>query len=113
MNLRDEHGPYKHLIGQVILDKNPNIRTVVNKLATIDEKFRFFHMELLAGVPEYVAQVKESGCTFQLNFATVSILFIHIWLTTYTMPHIPPPPGFISVARFSYIFRTQSLLMIL
>jgi tRNA G37 N-methylase Trm5 len=31
LNLRDELLPYKHLVGQVLLDKNPNIRTVVNK----------------------------------------------------------------------------------
>jgi tRNA G37 N-methylase Trm5 len=32
LNIRDELIPYKHLIGQVILDKNLNIRTVVNKV---------------------------------------------------------------------------------
>jgi tRNA G37 N-methylase Trm5 len=31
LNLRDELLPYKHLVGQVLLDKNPNIQTVVNK----------------------------------------------------------------------------------
>jgi tRNA (guanine37-N1)-methyltransferase len=30
-NLRDEQLPYKHLIGQVYLDKNPALRTIVNK----------------------------------------------------------------------------------
>lgn len=33
LNIRDELIPYKHLIGQVILDKNLNIRTVVNKVS--------------------------------------------------------------------------------
>jgi hypothetical protein len=32
LNLRDEHLPYKHIIGQVILDKNPAIKTVINKV---------------------------------------------------------------------------------
>lgn len=31
-NLRPEVMPYKRLIGQVVLDKNPTLRTVVNKV---------------------------------------------------------------------------------
>ena len=31
VNLRDELLPYKHIIGQVLLDKNCALRTVVNK----------------------------------------------------------------------------------
>ena len=34
LNLRDELLPYKHVIGQVLLDKNSSIRTVVNKVAS-------------------------------------------------------------------------------
>ena len=33
LNIRDELLPYKHVIGQVIMDKNPNITTVVNKVS--------------------------------------------------------------------------------
>lgn len=36
--------------------KNRGIKTVVNKLNTIDTKFRFFKMELLAGEPNYVVE---------------------------------------------------------
>jgi tRNA (guanine37-N1)-methyltransferase len=31
-NLRPEVMPFKHIIAQVVLDKNPTIRTVVNKV---------------------------------------------------------------------------------
>lgn len=37
LNLRDEQLPYKTLIGQVIIDKNPSIRTVVNKVGHCGE----------------------------------------------------------------------------
>ena len=32
VNLRDELLPFKNIIGQVLLDKNPSIRTIVNKV---------------------------------------------------------------------------------
>ncbi|OQS04538.1 tRNA (guanine-N(1)-)-methyltransferase [Thraustotheca clavata] len=72
INLRDFHLPYKHLIGQVILDKNqPRIKTVVNKIDTIDTVFRTFPMEVLAGEDNMVVELNESGCVFNFNFAEV------------------------------------------
>lgn len=46
VNLREECLPYKHIIGQVILDKNPAIKTVVNKVGNIETEFRTFPMEV-------------------------------------------------------------------
>lgn len=46
LNLREETLPYKHIIGQVILDKNPAISTVVNKVGNIETEFRTFPMEV-------------------------------------------------------------------
>ena len=57
--------------GQVILDKNPSIKTVVNKINTIEETFRFFKMELLAGEDNMDACVKQHGCTFEFDFSKV------------------------------------------
>lgn len=108
LNLNDEYLPYKHLIGQVILDvcahvhvpflsgltnvvqKNKGVKTVVNKLNSIDTKFRFFKMELLAGEPNYVVEhvscsvvssvfasltlnssQHESNCVFSFDFTKV------------------------------------------
>ena len=49
LNLREEVLKYKYLIGNVILDKNSNIRTVVNKVGSIETEFRTFPMEVIAG----------------------------------------------------------------
>lgn len=46
LNLRDEALPYKKLIAQVLLDKNPAIKTVVNKIGNIETEFRTFPMEV-------------------------------------------------------------------
>ncbi|CAM0136491.1 unnamed protein product [Umbelopsis sp. WA50703] len=71
MNLREEYLPWKKVIGQVILDKNKTIKTVVNKLDAIDTTFRFFKMEILAGDDNMIAEVKESGCRFRFDFSQV------------------------------------------
>jgi len=71
MNLNQEYLPYKHLIGQIILDKNPGIKTVVNKLDSIDTKFRFFDMEVLAGDLDFVVEHHESDCRFTFDFSKV------------------------------------------
>ncbi|KAJ3366622.1 tRNA(m(1)G37)methyltransferase, partial [Kappamyces sp. JEL0680] len=70
-NLRKEHEPYKKIIGQVVLDKNVAIKTVVNKTDNIDHTFRFFAMELLAGEDNTIAKVKEGQCIFTFDFAKV------------------------------------------
>lgn len=71
LNLRDEYLPYKHVIGQVILDKDRRVRTVVNKLDVIQNQFRVFDMELLAGEPDYLVEHSESGCKFTFDFRKV------------------------------------------
>ncbi|KAG8939646.1 tRNA(m(1)G37)methyltransferase [Tulasnella sp. 424] len=74
LNLRDEYLPYKHLIGQIVLDKNKNIRTVVNKVNTIDDhdsEFRVFKMEVIAGEPDFNVVLNESDCSFVFDFSKV------------------------------------------
>uniref|UniRef100_A0A671LRF1 tRNA methyltransferase 5 n=1 Tax=Sinocyclocheilus anshuiensis TaxID=1608454 RepID=A0A671LRF1_9TELE len=58
MNLRDHQLPYRKLIGQVIIDKNPGVTCVVNKTNTIDSTYRNFQMEVLAGESNMVAKVR-------------------------------------------------------
>lgn len=77
VNLRDELLPYKYLVGKVLLDKNsPRIRTVVNKLGSIDTKYRTFGMEVIAGNEDGGESwsdvlVKEEGCEYRLDFRKV------------------------------------------
>lgn len=71
LNLREHLLPYKHLIGDVYIDKIPNISLVVNKIKEIDSTYRNFQMEVLAGSGDTNVQVKENGCTFTMDFAKV------------------------------------------
>ena len=60
-----------NLLGELLLDKNPHIKTVVNKTNSIEETFRFFKMELLAGEDNMVASVNEHGCLFEFDYSKV------------------------------------------
>ncbi|XP_057290590.1 tRNA (guanine(37)-N1)-methyltransferase-like [Hydractinia symbiolongicarpus] len=71
VNLKENLLDFKHLIGTLLLDKNPNIKTVVNKTNSIEETFRFFKMELLAGEDDMYATVQEHGCVFKFDYSTV------------------------------------------
>lgn len=73
LNLRSQYLPYKHLIGQVLLDKNPQIKTVINKTLDVGKEsaFRTFPYEVLAGDDNLDVTVSESGCTFCFNFGKV------------------------------------------
>ncbi|XP_061751231.1 tRNA (guanine(37)-N1)-methyltransferase [Nerophis ophidion] len=71
MNLRDHQLPYRNLIGQVIMDKNPGVTCVVNKTNMIDSKYRNFKMEVLAGEENMVTKVKENGVTYEFDFSRV------------------------------------------
>ena len=71
LNLRSEHEAFKYLIGSVILDKNPAIKTVVNKVGAIETTFRFFQMEVLAGEDQMQVEVREEGCSFTFDYSKV------------------------------------------
>ncbi|RUP49198.1 Met-10+ like-protein-domain-containing protein [Jimgerdemannia flammicorona] len=83
MNLRDEFLPWKTLIGQIILDKNRNITSVVNKLDVIDSTFRNFRMEVLAGEDNMIAEVvRDPSCVMYSGS-------FHIGLARSHLPSIP------------------------
>ena len=73
LNLREQYLPYKTLIGEVLLDKNPNVRTVINKIEDVGSTnpYRTFPYEVLAGPDDMEVTVSFSGCEFRFNFAKV------------------------------------------
>lgn len=73
LNLRDQHLPYKMLIGQVIVEKNQHIRTVINKTDNVgtESEFRTFGYELLAGSDDLNVELNENGCVFKFDYSKV------------------------------------------
>ena len=72
VNLRDDCLPYRKIVGQVIMDKNqPRLKTIVNKLGSIENEFRTFPMEVIAGEDNMIVELKEEGCRFRLDFSKV------------------------------------------
>lgn len=72
LNLREEHLPYKKIIAQVVLDKNkPKVKTVVNKIDSIQNDYRTMHLEVLAGNHSLTTTVVENGFRFDVDLAKV------------------------------------------
>lgn len=73
MNIRNQYLPYKQLIAEILLDKNPNIRTVINKIDNVgsENEFRTFNYEVLGGPDDLQVEVSEAGCVFQFDYSKV------------------------------------------
>ncbi|WDK13893.1 Met-10+ like-protein [Colletotrichum graminicola] len=73
LNLKDQYLPYKKIIAEVILDKNPKIRTVINKIDDVGHEsvFRTFAYEVLCGPHDLNVEVKENDCIFQFDYSKV------------------------------------------
>ncbi|MEW5318686.1 MAG: hypothetical protein WDW38_009888 [Sanguina aurantia] len=71
LNLREEQLPYKLIIGQVLVDKNVHLKTVVNKIGSIDNEFRVFAMEVIGGETRLETEVMQHGIKFKLDFSQV------------------------------------------
>lgn len=70
-NLRDVQYPHRHVIGRVVLDKNPSIRTVVTKVGKLSNEFRTFDMEVIAGLDDTNVAVTERGLKLRFDFRQV------------------------------------------
>ncbi|KAK8125502.1 tRNA methyltransferase trm5 [Apiospora kogelbergensis] len=73
LNLREAYLPYKKLIGEVIVDKNPHIRTVINKVDNVgsESEFRTFAYEVLVGPDDLDVEVRENDCSFHFDYSKV------------------------------------------
>lgn len=73
LNLREQYLPYKHIIAELIVDKNPSISTVINKIDDVGEEneFRTFRYEVLAGPDDLNVEVKEQSCLFRFDYSKV------------------------------------------
>ncbi|KAI1143551.1 Met-10+ like-protein-domain-containing protein [Hypoxylon sp. FL0543] len=73
MNLREKFLPYKKLIAEVLLDKNPSIKTVINKVANVgtESEFRTFAYEVLAGPDDLNVEARENECVFRFDYSKV------------------------------------------
>lgn len=83
------------------VQKNKRIKTVVNKLDSIDTQFRFFKMELIAGEPNYVVE-HVSSFSSTPNFFQTDISVAWIGLPIYIWFHW-------SVLEFKTPYRARSI----
>lgn len=73
LNLREQYLPYKHLIAQVLMDKNPTVKTVINKTDDVgtSSEYRTFGYEVLAGKDDMNVEVSEENCIFRFDYSKV------------------------------------------
>ncbi|KAF1346912.1 Met-10+ like-protein-domain-containing protein [Delphinella strobiligena] len=73
LNLREQYLQYKNIIGEILIDKNPGVRTVINKVDDVGEEseYRTFKYEVLAGPDDMDVEIREADCTFRFNYAKV------------------------------------------
>jgi tRNA (guanine37-N1)-methyltransferase len=73
LNLRSQYWPYKKVIGEIIVDKNPHVRTVINKVDNVgtESEFRTFAYEVLAGPDDMDVEVRENECSFHFDYSKV------------------------------------------
>lgn len=70
-NLDDSQYPYRKIIGEVLMDKISNIRSVVCKIGNIDTVYRTFKMELIAGEDDMIVNLNINNCRFEFDYSKV------------------------------------------
>ncbi|OAX78991.1 tRNA (guanine(37)-N1)-methyltransferase [Emergomyces africanus] len=72
-NLREQYLPYKYLLGEILKDKHPKARTVINKTDDVGShsEFRTFSYEVLAGEDDMFVTLHEQDCEFSFDYSKV------------------------------------------
>ncbi|OII73430.1 TRM5 RNA methyltransferase [Cryptosporidium ubiquitum] len=71
LNLNDDNFEYRYILGKILLDKNPGIKTVVTKTGNIESTFRTYPLEVIAGENNLKARLKEQGIIYNINIEEV------------------------------------------
>lgn len=72
MNLTGKLYDFRYLIGQVVLEKNPIIRSVVTKIGQIESTFRFYDLDCIAGDDStFDTQLFEDKVKFKVDVSRV------------------------------------------
>ena len=71
LNLKEHHNSFKKLIGSVILDRLPQIETVVNKVGEVSGPYRTYNMEVLAGKESTMVRLNEDGVSLEFDLRKV------------------------------------------
>ncbi len=72
MNLTGKLLDYRYQIGEVVLDKNPALRSVVTKLGQIESTYRFYDLECIAGDSENYETIQiEDKVRFKVDISKV------------------------------------------
>ena len=72
LNLKQDHLPYRRMIGEILHETLPNIETVIQKIGDVSGPFRTFQYEVLAGKQNHtLVQLVESGVHLQFDLQYV------------------------------------------
>ena len=71
LNLLEDQLPYKRVIGEALMLKNPPITTVACKCGPINNVYRNMELEVIAGENNFITSVKQSDLTFKMDFSKV------------------------------------------
>ncbi|POM83078.1 Met-10+ like-protein family protein [Cryptosporidium meleagridis] len=71
LNLNEDSFQYRYILGKILLDKNPGIRTVVTKTGNIESRFRTYPLEVIGGENNLKARLKEQGIIYNINIDKV------------------------------------------
>jgi len=72
MNLTGRLFDFRYLIGQVVLEKNPIIRSVVTKIGQIESTFRFYDLDCIAGDDStFETELLEDKVKFKVDVSRV------------------------------------------